>query len=66
MRTARIKAAIENEQDGRREKDGRNDDGESDFHAPDMDPGALHFQPALYAVLRPNTGDVRLRGFQPK
>ena len=66
MRTARIEATIEDQQDCCGEKDDRNDDRESCLHAPNMATGALHFQPASYAVLRPNTGDVRLMGFQPK
>ena len=58
MGTARIEAAVERKQDGRREKDCRNDDGESGFHAPYMARGPPHFQPA---VLRRLASKHRLR-----
>jgi hypothetical protein len=45
MGTACVQAAIENQQGCGNEQDGRNDDGESCFHIPDMPPGAAHVQP---------------------
>ena len=47
MGAARIQAAIENQQDCRSNKRGRNDNGESCFHAPLMPAGAAHFQSRL-------------------
>ena len=63
MGTARKKAAIENQQDCRGDEDGRNDDGKSCFHAPNMAPGAVHFQPARLGRLSPENGGRLPDGF---
>jgi hypothetical protein len=63
MGTARMEAAVENQQDCRGDEDGRNDDGKSCFHAPNMAPGAVHFQPARLGRLSPENGGRLPDGF---
>jgi len=57
MGTARMQVAIENQQHCSGEKDGRHDDGESYFHAPNMPRGAVRFQPV--ALCRLSSKDRR-------
>jgi hypothetical protein len=63
MGTARKKAAIESQQDCCGDKDSRNDDGKSCFHAPNMAPGAVHFQPARLGRLSSKNGGRLPDGF---
>ena len=66
MGTARMKAVIENQQNCSSDQEGRNDDGESYFHAPYMPRGAVHFQPALLRRLSSKDRRRPLDGFPPE
>jgi hypothetical protein len=58
MGTARVQVAVENQQGGRGEQDGRNEDRESRVHDPNMVLRARHFQSALLCRL---SSEYRLR-----
>ena len=60
---AREKAAVENQQGCCGDQEGRNEDGESCFHAPNMAPGAAYCQPRVLRRLSTKNRRRPLDGF---